>query len=98
VQEYTTIFDGQVMTGGLVLTIVTVWLQMLLSPQPSVYSHVSVMNCGHVPLVTMSELLVTLLQQLVRTVGVPKLQAVPQATVKFVGQFRSIHGLLEQAV
>jgi hypothetical protein len=48
----TTVLVGQWITGGVVSTTVTTWLQVLLSPQASVISHVLVMNFGHTPLVT----------------------------------------------
>ena len=67
---------GHAMTGG-VSTTVTVWLQRLLLPQASVNNQDRVMTCGHIPLVTVAETLVTLVQQLLRTLGVPKSHAEP---------------------
>ena len=42
---------AQLMTGGLVLTTVIVWLQVLVLPQQSTAAQNCVMNCGQVPLV-----------------------------------------------
>jgi hypothetical protein len=48
----TTVLVGQVMVGWVLSSTVTTWLQVLLSPQASVISHVLVMICGQTPLVT----------------------------------------------
>jgi hypothetical protein len=75
-------------------TTVTVWLQLVLLPQPSVINHVCVMAiCGQAPLVTvpvgimltLAVLPVELLVQQDDAVGVSKLQATPQSTVLFGG-------------
>lgn len=87
-------FDGQVITGGVVSTIVTVWLQLVVEPQPSVIVQFFVANFGQVPLVEMlvvvTKILVvvpaTLLVQQVVTVGVLNVQVLPHCTVLLVGQ------------
>ena len=43
---------GQLIPGGVVLTTVIVWLQVLELPQQSIATQVWVMNCGQRPLVT----------------------------------------------
>src|ERR1035441_381371 len=52
VQVVTTMFDGQLITGGVVSTIDTIWLQVLVWPQASTSCHVRVTTVGQVPLVT----------------------------------------------
>jgi hypothetical protein len=96
VQDTTTMLLGQLITGRLVFTTITIWLQVLLLPQASVISQVSVMNCGQTPLVTMPvELMITLvttpdevntLLQQDEADGRSNVQALPHGTVLFVGQ------------
>jgi hypothetical protein len=65
---------------------------MLVSLYSSVNSHVRVMVVGHVPLVTVTETLVTLVvPQVLVTEGVPKSQTEPYATVKLVGHDNTKH-------
>src|SRR5271156_1346422 len=84
---------GQLMVGGVVSTTVTVWRQVLVSPQPSANSQVRVMTCGQTPLVTvpvtvMSKLVLvpgTLLVQQVEAEGASNVQVLPHCTVSLVG-------------
>ena len=91
----TTQLVGQVILGGVVSCNVTVWVQVVLLPQPSLICQVSVITFGQTPLVTgvdaiTSKLVKTplvairLVQQLV-AVGVSKLQISPHSTVLLPG-------------
>jgi hypothetical protein len=81
---------AQVMTGGTVSTMVTVWEQVVELVQQSVACQVRVMTTGQTEpmLVTvLRTVMVTLVpQQASMAVGVVKDQAVPQLTVKLVPQ------------
>src|SRR6185436_12853809 len=73
------------MTGGVVSTIVTVWLQVLVLPQQSLASQVRVTTCGQIPVfVTVSTTAITFVQQLSLTVGASNVQFEPHSTVLFV--------------
>src|SRR5215471_10998789 len=82
------IFVGQLRnTGRLVFITVTVWLQLLLLPHASVATHVRVTTIGHMPLVAVVKVSVTLAPlQASDTVGSSKVQAVPQFTVLLLAQ------------
>jgi hypothetical protein len=83
---------------------VTVWLQLVLLPQPSMSVQFCVIvSCGHVPLVivpvdVMSTLVNTPvgstipLAQQVDAIGASNVQEVPQATVLLVGHCTTRHG------
>lgn len=84
------------MNGALVLSTVTVWLQLVLSPQPSAICHVSVIRLEQAPLVDrpvgVTNRLVTVpavvmigLVQQVEAIGGSKLQALPHGTVLLGG-------------
>src|ERR1039458_4899140 len=74
---------GQLMTGGVVSTTVTVWLQVLVFPQASMTSQVWVMTCGQTPLVTVLATVLTTFEPLQAsvTIGALKLHSVPHCTV-----------------
>src|SRR5580765_4679558 len=74
------------MTGGVVSTIVTVWLQVLVLPQQSLASQVRVTTCGQIPVfvTVFSTTAITFVQQLSLTVGASNVQFEPHSTVLFV--------------
>src|SRR5437879_1913814 len=75
-------------TGVVVSTTVTVWLQNARLLQQSVTDQVRIHVCGQAPLVTvLTTLIVTFVpQQASRAVGVSKVQGVPHSTTLFDGQ------------
>ncbi len=79
---------GQVKTGGVVSTTVTVWLQVAMLVHTSWICQVRVMTIGQIPLVTVSSTVRVTLVPLhaPKAVGESKLQVVPQLTVLLVGQ------------
>jgi hypothetical protein len=98
VQDTTTMLLGQLITGGLVFSTVTTWLQVALLLQQSVASQVRMMTCGQTPLVTVSiTVIVTLLQHASKAVGASKLHAVPHSTVLLVAHI-STGGLVFSTV
>jgi hypothetical protein len=80
---------GQEITGGVVSTTVTVWLQVLVLPQASMASQFRVMACGQTPLVTVLATMITTFEPLQAsvTIGASKLHAVPHCTVLLLAQF-----------
>jgi hypothetical protein len=92
----TTMLVGQWITGGVVSTTVTVWLQVLVSPHPSKIRQVWVMSFGQTPLVTrLVEVMSTLVKiplggssrlvQQDEAIGRSNVQVLPHCTVLFVG-------------
>jgi hypothetical protein len=74
-------------TGGVVSTIVIVWLHVLVLPQQSYATQTRVMICGQMlVLVNVPNTEIPWKQQLSVAVGVPKLQDEPHSTVRLVGQ------------
>src|SRR5215471_4916645 len=83
----TVLFVAQLMAGGVVLTMVIVWLHVLELPQQSIATQVWVMNCGQSPLVTVRiGNSCTLVQQLSKATGTSNVQAWPHCTVLLVPQ------------
>jgi len=82
----TVLLVAQVSTGRVMSRTVTTWLQLLLLPHASTARQVRVINCGHVPLVTvLRTLTVTLVPlQVSDTPGASKLQALPHSAVLLV--------------
>src|SRR5436190_5748180 len=78
----------QVMTGAVVSTMVTFWLQVLLLPQASVAAHVRVASKvvpqWPVTLVTVRRTVMVLLPLLSVAVGASNVQAAPCSTVLLV--------------
>ena len=63
-ERWNPLFVAQMMTGGVVSTSVTVWLQVARLPQQSTAAQVRVTVCGQMPLVTvLTTLIVTLVPQ-----------------------------------
>src|ERR1035437_10022494 len=92
----TTMLVGQWITGGVVSTTVTFWLQVLVSPHPSIICQVWVMDFGQTPLVTrLVEVMSTLVKiplggssrlvQQDEATGRSNVQVLPHCTVLFVG-------------
>jgi hypothetical protein len=94
VPHWTVLLVAQVSTGGVMSTIDTIWMQVLVLPQASIATQVRVMTRGQTPLVTvLSTVSVTFVPlQLSLTVGASKVQAVPQLTVLLVAQLRAKAG------
>ena len=88
VPHWTVLLVAQMMTGGVVSTFVTVWLQVLVLPHASVASQVRVMTCGQTPLVAVLRMVTATLVPLQEptTVGGSKLHGVPQLTVLLIAQ------------
>jgi len=84
-------FEGQRITGELVFTTVTVWLQVAVLLQASVACQVRVMTIGQIPLVTVLRMvMVTFVPlQLSLAVGASKVHGVLQLTVLLVAQVRT---------
>src|ERR1035437_8886939 len=82
--------DGQVITGGVVSIIDTVWLQVLVWPQASTSCHVRVTTVGQAPLVTVPITTRELVPwQGVAASGGSNDQAVPHCTTLLVEQASS---------
>ena len=84
--------DGQLITGGVVSTMVTVWLHEALLVQQSVTCQVRVIASAQGPamlVVVPTTMTVTwLLQQGLDAVGLSKLHDEPHSTVLFVAQVK----------
>src|SRR5207244_2534382 len=82
----TVLFVAQVMTGGVLSTTVTFWLQDAWLEQQSVACQVRVIALGQAPLVVvLRRVMITLVpQQTSETEGASKLQAEPHSTLLFV--------------
>ena len=84
----TVLLVAQTSTGGVVSTLVTLWLQVLVLPQASRAIQVAVSTSGHVPLVTTPTSVTATLVPLHASdaSGGLKLQTLPHSTVLLVAQ------------
>src|SRR5262245_5125623 len=91
---HSTVLSGeQVSTGGVVSALVTTWLQKFVLLQQSYATHVRVMICGQLPLVTvLKTLTIGFEQQLSEAVGGSNVQPEPHST-RLPGAQTSVGGI-----
>src|SRR5262245_48863539 len=94
----TVLFVAQVRTGGVVSTIVTAWLQVLVLPWRARASKTRVMNCRQVPFVNVPNIETPCRQQLSVAIGVPNSHGWPHSNVRSGGQEVNTGGVVSTIV
>jgi hypothetical protein len=98
VPHWTVLFVAQVSVGGVVSTIVTVSVHVLVLPQQSLASQIRVMNCGQMPFVKVPSTKTPCRQQLSVATGVPNSHGEPHSTVRLLGQEVNTGGIVSTTV